>query len=140
MIGRDLLHYHIEMPLGAGGMGEVYPARDKKLGRAVALKILPDVFARDPDRIARFEREAKLLALLNHTNIAARGRTLWGIILMSWFSERIRRSPTMRLSPAIENLTIQGAQESDKARFSSTVNFGGRISGSRLGLSRPPFE
>jgi serine/threonine protein kinase/Tol biopolymer transport system component len=71
MIGKDLLHYHIEMPLGAGGMGEVYRARDKKLGRAVALKILPEVFARDPDRIARFEREAKLLASLNHSNIAA---------------------------------------------------------------------
>src|SRR5687768_17298410 len=56
--------------LGAGGMGEVYRARDTKLGRDVALKILPVVFSRNTDRIARFEREAKTLASLNHPNIA----------------------------------------------------------------------
>jgi serine/threonine-protein kinase len=62
--------YEISAPLGAGGMGEVYRARDPKLGRDVALKVLPDAVAADPDRIARFEREAKTLAALNHTNIA----------------------------------------------------------------------
>ena len=51
-------------------MGEVYQARDTRLGRSVAVKVLPETFARDPDRIARFEREAKLLASLNHGNIA----------------------------------------------------------------------
>src|SRR4029434_10401264 len=71
MIGNDLLHYHIETQLGAGGMGEVYQARDTKLGRGVAVKILPEIFARDLERVARFEREAKLLAALNHSNIAA---------------------------------------------------------------------
>jgi serine/threonine protein kinase len=71
MIGKQLLHYHIETQLGAGGMGEVYQARDTKLGRGVAVKILPEIFAGDLERVARFEREAKLLAALNHSNIAA---------------------------------------------------------------------
>ena len=62
--------YEIVGPLGAGGMGEVYRARDVKLGRDVALKILPETFASDPDRLARFEREARTLASLNHPQIA----------------------------------------------------------------------
>jgi serine/threonine-protein kinase len=65
-IGR----YEIVSPLGAGGMGEVYRARDVRLHRDVALKILPEMFARDPDRLARFEREAQVLASLNHPHIA----------------------------------------------------------------------
>ena len=63
--------YEIVGPLGAGGMGEVYRARDTRLARNVAIKALPEAFARDPERVARFEREAKLLASLNHPNIAA---------------------------------------------------------------------
>src|SRR4051812_31232083 len=62
--------YEILAPIGAGGMGEVYRARDTKLGRDVALKVLPESFARDPERMARFEREAQVLASLNHPNIA----------------------------------------------------------------------
>ena len=68
--GTRLGPYEVIGPLGAGGMGEVYRARDTKLGRDVALKILPDHFATDPDRLARFEREAKTLASLNHPHIA----------------------------------------------------------------------
>ncbi len=68
--GTRLGSYEIVGPIGAGGMGEVYRARDTKLDRDVAIKILPDIFARDPDRRARFEREAKTLAALNHPNIA----------------------------------------------------------------------
>jgi serine/threonine protein kinase/Tol biopolymer transport system component len=75
MIGTTLLHYRITDKLGAGGMGEVWLAEDTKLGREVALKVLPDEFAQDPDRMARFEREAKVLASLNHPNIA----TLYGL-------------------------------------------------------------
>ncbi len=66
MIGQ----YEVLEPIGAGGMGQVYRARDKRLQREVALKILPDVFASDADRLARFEREATTLASLNHPNIA----------------------------------------------------------------------
>jgi serine/threonine protein kinase len=71
MIGRTLAHYEITSQLGKGGMGEVYQAKDRKLGRDVAIKVLPEEFARDTDRVARFQREAKLLASLNHPNIAA---------------------------------------------------------------------
>src|SRR3990170_252097 len=69
--GTRLGPYEITAPLGAGGMGEVYRARDTKLGREVALKVLPDAFARDPERLARFQHEARLLAALNHPHIAA---------------------------------------------------------------------
>jgi len=75
MICRVLAHYRITAALGAGGMGEVWRAEDTKLGREVALKLLPDDFAADPERHARFEREAKMLASLNHPNIA----TLYGL-------------------------------------------------------------
>jgi serine/threonine protein kinase/Tol biopolymer transport system component len=69
--GTRLGPYEIVTPLGAGGMGEVYRARDAKLGRDVALKILPDTVAQDADRVARFKREAQVLASLNHPHIAA---------------------------------------------------------------------
>jgi eukaryotic-like serine/threonine-protein kinase len=70
-IGQSLSHYSIVEKIGQGGMGEVYRAKDQKLGRDVAIKVLPEEFSRDADRIARFQREAKLLASLNHPNIAA---------------------------------------------------------------------
>src|SRR5580658_7687136 len=69
-IGDKIGHYEILSLLGKGGMGEVYRARDTKLKREVALKVLPDSFARDRDRMARFQREAEVLASLNHPNIA----------------------------------------------------------------------
>src|SRR3990172_7082524 len=69
--GTKLGQYEIRGLIGKGGMGEVYRAFDTKLERDVALKLLPEMFARDPERVARFKREAKLLASLNHPNIAA---------------------------------------------------------------------
>jgi len=69
--GSRLGQYEIHSALGAGGMGKVYRAHDTKLGRDVAIKILPDHFVADPERVARFRREAQLLASLNHPNIAA---------------------------------------------------------------------
>ena len=67
--------YEVVSLLGAGGMGEVYRARDSKLKREVAIKVLPEPFASDPSRLARFKREAELLASLNHPNIA----TIYGV-------------------------------------------------------------
>jgi serine/threonine protein kinase len=100
--GTKLGPYDIQAPLGAGGMGEVYRARDAKLGREVALKVLPEALARDAERIGRFEREAKVLASLNHPNIAA----IYGfedssgvhalvmeLVEGSTLAERIARSP-----------------------------------------------
>ena len=96
--------YEVLEPLGAGGMGEVYRARDPKLGRDVALKVLPDELSRDPERTARFEREARLLASLNHPNVA----TLYGfedgalameLIEGETLAERLERGP-MTLSEA----------------------------------------
>ena len=75
MIGTTLAHYRITGELGSGGMGEVWRAEDEKLGREVALKVLPAEFGGDDQRLARFEREAKVLASLNHSNIA----TLFGL-------------------------------------------------------------
>ena len=71
MTGRALGAYDLQTMLGVGGMGEVYRSRDSKLGRDVAIKILPPVFTSDADRRARFEREARMLAALNHPNICA---------------------------------------------------------------------
>jgi serine/threonine protein kinase len=68
--GEKIGAYEIVSPLGAGGMGEVYRARDPKLERDVAIKVLPAALAQHPDRLARFDREAKVLAAMNHPNIA----------------------------------------------------------------------
>src|SRR3984893_14727155 len=74
-IGTVLGPYEILSAIGAGGMGEVYEARDNKLGRNVAIKVLPEAFAHDHDRLTRFQREARMLAALNHPNIA----TIYGL-------------------------------------------------------------
>src|SRR5262245_1647770 len=74
-IGNTIGSYRVLGKLGEGGMGEVYRARDTRLGREVALKLLHEAVARDPDRIARFEREAQSLAALNHPHIG----TLFGM-------------------------------------------------------------
>ena len=68
-VGTDLLHYRIQARLGTGGMGEVYLAHDTKLGRVVALKIIRRDFADDPDRMRRFQQEARAVAALNHPNV-----------------------------------------------------------------------
>ena len=69
LVGRTLAHYRISTAIGAGGMGEVYRATDTKLARDIALKVLPPAMANDPDRLARFQREARAVAALNHPNV-----------------------------------------------------------------------
>ena len=71
MLPESIAHYKISSKLGEGAMGEVYRATDSKLGREVAIKLIPEDFARDATRMARFTREAQVLASLNHPNIAA---------------------------------------------------------------------
>ncbi len=71
MLGKTISHFRVIEKIGQGGMGEVYRAEDTNLSREVAIKVLPEQFTQDPQRLARFEREAKLLASLNHPNIAA---------------------------------------------------------------------
>ncbi len=71
MIGKTLAHYEITEKLGQGGMGEVFRARDAKLERDVAIKVLPEAMSRNPERVLRFQREARALAALNHVNIGA---------------------------------------------------------------------
>src|SRR5437763_51342 len=102
MIGTKLAHYEITSHLGSGGMGDVYQASDSKLGRNVAIKLLPEAVTHDADRTARFEREARVLASLNHPGIAAIygieesiGRKFLVMELVSGetLAERIRRGP-----------------------------------------------
>jgi len=69
--GTIISHYRIVSKIGAGGMGEVYRARDSKLNREVAIKVLPECFAQDEERVSRFKREAQVLAALNHSHIAS---------------------------------------------------------------------
>lgn len=113
MIDRTLGNYRIEEKLGEGGMGVVYRAKDTKLGRHVALKVLPEALAGDADRMVRFEREARVLASLNHSNIAmlfgveeSNGVRALAMELVdgSTLAERIRRGPI----PMAEALTIAG--------------------------------
>ena len=96
--GQKLGPYEIIEPIGKGGMGEVYRARDTKLDRDVAIKVLPEEFANDDERLARFEREAKLLASLNHPNIASiygfeSGALVLELVEGPTLAERIKQGP-----------------------------------------------
>jgi serine/threonine protein kinase len=126
--GTHLGPYEILSAIGAGGMGEVYRARDSKLGRDVAIKVLPETFARDADRMARFQREAKVLASLNHPNIA----TIYGLedsgstraLVMELvegptLADRIRQD---RFLPSFPGPTISTSREISRKRPSSSSN------------------
>src|SRR6516225_7884421 len=138
---QSIAHFRIVSKLGEGGMGEVWRATDTKLGRDVAIKVLPEAFAQDSDRMARFEREAQVLASLNHPNIA----TIHGVedraIILELvegptLAERIAQGPTpldealpiaKQIADALEAAHEQGIIHRDlkpaniKVRADSTV-------------------
>ena len=110
--GTKLGSYEVVAQIGAGGMGEVYQAHDTKLGRDVAIKVLPEAFAHDPERLSRFQREAKMLASLNHPNIAtihgseqSSGTSYLVMELVSGetLQERIRRDGPVPVEEALSN-------------------------------------
>ncbi|UCF37331.1 MAG: protein kinase [Acidobacteriota bacterium] len=98
MIGRSIAHYEISSKLGQGGMGEVYRARDTRLNRDVALKVLPEVFALDEQRMGRFSREAQVLASLNHPNIAQ----VYGLEEMDPSPDAQETAPTKTMALVLE--------------------------------------
>src|SRR3989442_6496911 len=111
MIGTKFAHYEITGHLGSGGMGDVYQATDSKLGRSVAIKFLPEAFTHDAERAARLEREARVLASLNHPNIAAifgleesggRNFLVMELVEGETLADRIQRGPI----PIEESLMI----------------------------------
>jgi serine/threonine protein kinase len=120
-IGQQLGSLEVTALLGKGGMGEVYRARDTKLKRDVAIKILPDEFARDADRVARFQREAEVLASLSHQNIAGiydlqhSGDTQFLVMELvegETLADRIKRGPYER---RVEELHYQLTTDLDAA-------------------------
>ena len=131
MIGSSFSHFRVTSKLGEGGMGEVWQAEDTKLGREVALKVLPDVFAQDPDRLARFEREARVLASLSHTNIAGvhgleevdgKRFLVMELVTGETVAERIQRGPipvdevariAMQIAEAVESAHEKGVIHRD---------------------------
>jgi len=111
-IGTTLSHYRITAKLGAGGMGEVYRAEDTRLGREVAIKVLPEGFAGDSERLARFEREAKVLASINHPNIA----TLYGLETVSDMETGMESSPKPQASSPASFLVMELVEGEDLAQ------------------------
>jgi DNA polymerase IIIc chi subunit len=129
--GTRLGPYEILAPIGAGGMGEVYRARDTKLGREVAIKILPEHFADDEERLKRFEREAKTLASLNHPNVAQIfgvdqvGDTCFLVLELvpgESLEERMRRGPRVAMAKALWNDAIRNKAIARVARLVARRN------------------
>jgi serine/threonine-protein kinase len=127
--GTEFAHYTILSQIGKGGMGEVWKARDMKLGREVALKVLPDAFARDQERMARFTREARLLASVNHPNIASiygveespeQSALVLELIDGETLAERIARGP-IKLDEALR-IALQVAEALEAAHEKSVIH------------------
>src|ERR1700739_1420255 len=128
--GTQLGSYEVVAQIGAGGMGEVYKANDPKLGRDVALKVLPDAFAHDPERLSRFQREAKMLASLNHPNIA----TIYGLehsngthflimelVTGETLADRIKREGPVPLEKALK-IAVQIAEALEAAHERNIIH------------------
>ncbi|MBP1623179.1 MAG: serine/threonine protein kinase, partial [Acidobacteria bacterium] len=154
MIGKALNHYEITSQLGKGGMGEVYQAKDLKLGRDVAIKVLPEEFAKDADRVARFQREAKLLASLNHPNIAAiygleeSGRTNFLVLELvegETLADRIKAGPipveqslklALQIAEALEAAHEKGVIHRDLKPANIKVTPDGKVKVLDFGLAK----
>jgi serine/threonine protein kinase len=153
-VGARLGAYEVLAPLGAGGMGEVWRARDTRLGREVAIKVLPEGFASDPERVSRFEREARLLATLNHPGIAtihgfeqSNGVSLLVLELVEGptLAERLRRGPltvrealqvACRIAEALEAAHDKGVIHRDLKPSNIKVFADGRVKLLDFGLAK----
>ncbi len=154
MIGTRLAHYEITSHLGTGGMGEVYQASDSKLGRSVAIKLLPEAFGHNSERVARFQREARVLASLNHPNIAAiygveevNGRHFLVMELVpgETLEERIRRGPlplhealpiAKQIAEALEEAHEAGVIHRDLKPANIKITADGRVKVLDFGLAK----
>jgi hypothetical protein len=154
LLGTTLSHFRITAALGQGGMGEVYRATDTRLDREVAVKVLPEELAADPERLARFDREAKILAALDHPNIAsiwgleeAGGRQLLVMQLAEGetLAERIERGPlplskvlaiALQVTDALESAHEQGIIHRDLKPANVMVNPDGQVKLLDFGLAR----
>src|SRR5947207_6996082 len=152
--GAKLGPYEIQSPLGAGGMGEVYRARDTRLGRDVALKILPESFAREGDRLHRFEQEARAVAALNHPNILAifdtgqsdgspflvsellEGETLRGALDRGALSSRKATDYAVQIAQGLAAAHEKGIVHRDLKPENNFVNKDGRIKILDFGLAK----
>src|SRR5438477_11625444 len=141
--------YEIVAPLGAGGMGEVYRARDTKLGREVAIKVLPPAFAEDAARMARFEREAQVLASLNHPNIAAIYGIEQGALVMELVEGEDLRGPValetalnyaLQIAAGLEAAHEKGIVHRDLKPANIKVTPEGAIKLLDFGLAKPNDE
>src|SRR5262252_2704034 len=152
--GTRLGVYEVVGSLGAGGMGEVYRAQDTRLGRSIAMKVLPDAFAHDVDRVARFEREARVLASLNHPNIAALYgmEKIDGMLLLAMelvegqtLAERIGRGPVPiidavkmghQIAEALESAHEKGIIHRDLKPANVKVGADGKVKVLDFGLAK----
>src|SRR5262249_33758192 len=130
MIGKKLAHYEITSHIGSGGMGDVYQATDTKLGRSVAVKFLPDAFSHDTEHVARFQREARVLASLNPPNIAAihgleeidmRHFLVMELVPGETLADRIKRAGAIPLAEAL-GIAIQITEALEAAHEQGVVH------------------
>ena len=154
MIGTKFAQFEIVSHLGTGGMGEVYRAMDSKLGRSVAIKLLPEAFSHDGDRVARFEREARVLASLNHPNIAAihgieesggRRFLIMELVVGETLAERVQRGPIpvdeaidygKQIADGLESAHAKGIVHRDLKPANVMITGQGRVKLLDFGLAR----